>query len=235
MKGVGAEDSEGTIATALVRRIEGGDTPAEGDLFRRYSKGLLVMLRQRTGDPDLADDLHQEAFRIVLERIRKAGLQDPSRLGGFLYRTARNLVIADYRKKNRRKDESLDEVNVPTDPAAGQLRQVLLDEEAALVRQVIEELKPERDRELLYRFYLLEEEKDSICTELDLTSLHFNRVLHRAHKRFKDLLERSRKRQNLPKALAILWILIVPWGLGGNLGEINAFVASGIDQKVWPR
>lgn len=189
--------SEAELAEDLARRIESGDEAAEAELFERYSRGLLFMLRRRTGDEDLADDLHQEAFRIVLERLRRSRLDDPGRLAAFLHRTARNLVIADYRKKDRRQDQDLEDIGAPVDPAPGQLSRVLLDEEAALVRRVIDELRPERDREVLYRFYLLEEEKDAICARLELSSLHFNRVLYRAHLRFKDLLERYRKRQKL--------------------------------------
>ena len=197
MKGAAADDSEASLAEALARRIEGGDEAAESELFERYSRGLRFMLRRRTGDPDLADDLLQEAFRIVLEKLRGSGLETPAQLSGFLYRTARNLVIADFRKKDRRQDQDLDKAGPTPDPAPGQLSRIILDEEAELVRRLIDELQPERDRQVLHRFYLLEEEKDTVCTELGLTSLHFNRVLYRAHRRFRDLLVRSRKRQRL--------------------------------------
>ncbi len=233
MKRAGAEESEAKLATELVRRIESGDRAAEGDLFQHYSRGLIYMLRRRTGNRDLADDLHQEAFRIVIERLRESGLGDPGRLGGFLYRTARNLVIADYRKKDRRQDSDLEEIGPTPDPAPGQLSRVILDEEAALVRQVIEELTPERDREVLYRFYLLEEDRGSICERLGLSSLHFNRVLYRAHQRFKDLLERSRKRQNLPRASALGLALLVCVVIIDNLGGIILPVASGSDRGTW--
>ncbi len=52
----------------------------------------------------------------------------------------------------------------------------------------------DRDRQILYRFYIAEEDKERICADLDLSSLHFNRVLFRARQRFKDLLESSRVR-----------------------------------------
>src|ERR1044072_7592127 len=57
---------EAEIATDLVRRIAAGDTAAESALVERYSRGLLYLLKRLGGPPDLADDLHQEAFRIVL-------------------------------------------------------------------------------------------------------------------------------------------------------------------------
>ena len=184
------------IAIDLVHRVEAGDSSAEGELVERYSRGLLYMLLRTTGDPYLADDLHQDAFRVVLERLRTSGLEDPGRLAGFLHRTARNLFIAEYRKKVRRKtDDGLDgEARQAADPAPSQLSEVLYDEEAGLVRRLIGELKSNRDRQILYRFYIAEDDKERIRADLGLSSLHFNRVLFRARQRFKDLLERSAKR-----------------------------------------
>ncbi len=63
--------------------------------------------------------------------------------------------------------------------------------ESQCVRQVIGELKTERDRQLLLRFYLAEDDKEQICSDLGLSSLHFNRVLFRARQRFKVLLEQT--------------------------------------------
>lgn len=186
-----AQCGEAEVATDLVRRIQSGDASAEGEFVERYSRGLLYMLRRTVGDPFLADDLHQDAFRVVLERLRASELEDPDRLAGFLHRTARNLFIAEYRKKARRKtDDGLDgQASGAVADAPGQLSEVLLDEEAGLVRRLIGELKSDRDRQILYRFYIAEDDKERICADLGLSSLHFNRVLFRARQRLKDLLE----------------------------------------------
>ncbi|MCP4664535.1 MAG: hypothetical protein GY856_54820 [bacterium] len=47
----------------------------------------------------------------------------------------------------------------------------------------------ERDREVLSRFYLAEEDKEQICCDLGLAGEHFKRVLFRARRRFKKLYE----------------------------------------------
>jgi len=46
-----------------------------------------------------------------------------------------------------------------------------------------------RDRDLLMRFYLHDEDKALICRELNLSEEHFNRVIFRARNRFRELLE----------------------------------------------
>src|SRR6185436_5403273 len=48
-----------------------------------------------------------------------------------------------------------------------------------------------RDREILVRFYLQEEEKEAICRDLALAPDQFDKVLHRARARLKELLEAS--------------------------------------------
>jgi RNA polymerase sigma-70 factor (ECF subfamily) len=192
----GPDSTEAEVATDLVRRIAAGDATAEGILVERYSRGLLYLLRRQGVSPELADDLHQETFRIALERLRRRELDDPAGLAGFLRGTARNLVIAEHRKTARRKtDGDPDGLEQAVNPAPGQLQNVLLDEEANIVRRLIGELPTARDQQLLMRFYVAEEEKESICSDLGLDSLHFNRVLFRARSRVKELLARFQARQ----------------------------------------
>ena len=154
-------------------------------MVRRYSRGLLFHLRRTAGDPDLADDLHKETFRVVLERLRGDGIGEPERLVGFILGTGRNIFLGGWRKRARRGEgTSLDAVAVdPADPVPGQLDQHLRDEEIHKVRRLI------GDRQILFRFYVAEEGKERICADLGLSSLHFNRVLFRARQRFKELLQ----------------------------------------------
>ncbi|HSS75550.1 MAG TPA: hypothetical protein VLV54_02295, partial [Thermoanaerobaculia bacterium] len=77
-------------------------------------------------------------------------------------------------------------------------------------------------REILLRFYIAEEDKDRIAADHGLSSLQFNRVLHRARQRYKELfLERTGGRPGLsPVESAIILLLITLWkgalrGAGG--------------------
>ena len=188
----GPQPDEAEVATGLAGRIAAGDRAAEEELVQRYSRGVLYLLRRLGASPELAEDLHQDTFRIVLERLRHKGLADPAGLAAFLRATARNLLIAERRKTARRRTEADDEELARTEhPAPSQLSAVLLDEEAETVRRLIRELPSDRDRQILLRFYVAEEEKEAICTDLGLDSLHFNRVLFRARQRFKEILRRQ--------------------------------------------
>lgn len=192
------EESEATVASQLVERVHRGERGAEEELFARYGNGILFMLQRASGDPALAEDLRQETFRIVLTRLRSRGLEEPGGLSGYLRGTARNLLIADRRKKARRKTEADHEkVVAAADTRYGQAQKVLRHEEASIVHKLIAEMSAERDRQLLYRFYIAEDDKNDICLDLGLSSLHFNRVLFRARQRFKDLWTRFERQQKL--------------------------------------
>ena len=176
-------------AIDLVKRIHAGDKLAEGALIQHYGRGVLLMLEQRTQDRQLAADLHQDTFVIIIERLRGKSLIEPHKLGAFIYGTARNLLVGDQRKKVRRKtfaDTNI--VSETADSNSGPFQNVNRDEEAKIVHQIISSMRSKRDRTLLIRFYIDEEEKEKICLELNLSSLHFNRVLFRARRRFRELL-----------------------------------------------
>jgi RNA polymerase sigma-70 factor (ECF subfamily) len=185
--------AEDAAAVALAARIGRGDAGAEAELVERYSRGVRLMLRRLVRDPALAEDLHQGTFRVVLERLRGAGLADPAKLPAFFQRTARNLFLGAWRKSARRGEQAVAEpAESAPDPQPGQLEELLHAERRATVRQLIEELPTERDRQILLRYYAAEQDKARICAELDLSAQHFDRVLFRARGRLRELLARAR-------------------------------------------
>lgn len=175
----------------LVRRIVSGDPGAEAELVRRFSRALSFLLRRLTRDEAAAEDLFQETFRRVIEKVRDGELREPEKLPGFVSSMARNLFLGSVRRSGRRQqwqgDPEVSETH--PDPAPGQLTNLLARERAAAVRRVLAELKNDRDREILGRFYIADETKEDICRDLGLTDLHFNRVLFRARQRYKELFE----------------------------------------------
>lgn len=181
-----------TSPADLVRRIRNGDPQAEEELITRFGEGLTFLLRRWTRGHSDAEDLYQETFRLGLEKIRRGEVRDPERLAGFLRSLARNLSIEHYRKAARRgaREEEIESAADVTQPETGQLGQLLRKEKVSLVRRLLEELGSERDRQVLFRFYIAEEDKESIRTDLGLTAPEFNLVLFRARRRYRDLYER---------------------------------------------
>jgi RNA polymerase sigma-70 factor (ECF subfamily) len=182
------EASDKTEWLEWVRRITAGDADAEEELVRRYQDGIAVIISRVVHNESITEDLSQETFRIVLEKIRDGDVRDPERISGFICGVARNLAL-DYVRKMRRltNQEELGTAEQIRDPRPDQYEQLLNKERAEIVRQVISKMKVERDREVLFRYYIAEEDKDQICADLNLTSHQFNSVIFRALKRYKEL------------------------------------------------
>jgi RNA polymerase sigma-70 factor, ECF subfamily len=180
--------------TCLVSRIMSGDQRAEAELIERYHHGIRIILRRELGETAAAADLYQETFRLVLERIRRGDVREPEKLPGFVCSVARNLVIDHFRRAARqeRLTENEEPLLLPC-PAPDQLEELLRKERTALVLRVLKEMPNKRDVQVLFRFYLAEDEKEQICADLGLNRFHFNIVIHRARRRFRELYERAMK------------------------------------------
>jgi RNA polymerase sigma-70 factor (ECF subfamily) len=175
----------------LLSRIRSGDQQAEAELVECYKCAVMSIIRQGVDDPATADDLYQETFCIVLEKIRQGDVREAEKLSGFVCGVARNRVIKYFQRVGQRRSLTpLEEIEHLPHPSSDQLEQLLQKEKTDLVWQILKEMTNERDIQVLFRFYLAEDDKEQICADLELTSLHFNRVLHRARKRYRELYKR---------------------------------------------
>jgi RNA polymerase sigma factor (sigma-70 family) len=181
-------DQAALEAQRIAAAIAQGDRRAEDAFVRRFGPGLTAVLRVRCNDPELCKDLAQETLRVALLRLRAGKMEQPEAMAGFLRGTALNLLANELRRSERRMTESaadwIDEiVSESSDPYDTVESEDLVHH----VREVIGGMKVARDRELLWCFYVDEEPKEVLCTRFELSSEHFDRVLHRARQRLKEL------------------------------------------------
>jgi RNA polymerase sigma-70 factor (ECF subfamily) len=195
-----------TVAVPPKTALRGEETPVDLSAFYREYAGLRSLIIRRVGDPEAAADILQDAIVTTLQKLRNGQIDNPQFIGGYIYRVALN-HLRNYRRKDKselsdaRDVETLaDQANVPADT------QLQRGQWAKMARNVLRALPTSRDREILIRFYLDEENKDSICSSLGLSEAHFTRVIFRARNRFRVLLERSGYRKADMLSL-VLWIL----------------------------
>ena len=157
----------------------------------RNMAGLRAQLARVTGSVELASDLLQDAVVTALQKLRAGQISDPAHLDGYVYRVALN-HLRNYRRKDRSRTATSEELSEPVESTESSrpVKDLEVDQWARLVKQLLQQVPLARDRELLVRFYLDEESKQELCQAFGLTELHFNRVIHRARDRFKDLLQR---------------------------------------------
>jgi RNA polymerase sigma-70 factor (ECF subfamily) len=181
------ERSDFSLVEAVAERSE-----LQNQLYLRYRRPLLQVFHHRRIDRDAADDLLQRTFLQAIKKIRTEGLDDPGNLGGYLYRTACKLATAYWRGELSHRHENDRELLTNLKDEALSLEE-RLDHEllAKHVRDLMDHLPVQRDREVLERFYLHEEPRTAIRESLQLTDMQFNQVLWRARQRFGDILRKA--------------------------------------------
>jgi RNA polymerase sigma-70 factor (ECF subfamily) len=193
-----ALQEEAQIAAAIVRGVRNGDGDAEARLVERYSNGLRFLLLRRVHDDERAQDLLQDTFYIAISKLREIDLECPERLAGYLRGIAIRVALNAGRRRQREPYAMEDEAvaQIP-DREPRQFDHVAREQTLTAVHKLLRSMPVKRDREILTRFYVEDQDKDEICKALNLDSLHFNRVLFRAKKRFRKILEKSTRISDL--------------------------------------
>jgi len=84
------------------------DEAALGELYDRYEARIFSYIYRRIGDEPLAEDLTAQVFVKMLQAIRDRRAWHSS-FSGWLYRIAHNVVIDQYRLRDRHQQIGLDD------------------------------------------------------------------------------------------------------------------------------
>ncbi|HMN44561.1 MAG TPA: sigma-70 family RNA polymerase sigma factor [Povalibacter sp.] len=159
-------------------------------LIESQYTGLLRLLRQKLRNEQLAADALSQALITTLEHLDAGRISEPQLIGGYIFQVAMNQMRNHRRKMAERSERRADPEAVDALPAPDTgIDKDLEPAIATKVRSVIEALSTTRDREIVKRFYLDEEDKASICSDMGLSALHFDKVIFRARQRMRGLLE----------------------------------------------
>jgi RNA polymerase sigma-70 factor, ECF subfamily len=96
----GRMSDDGHIDLALLERWHAGDRSAAAELVQRHQRPLLGFLLSMCGERALAEDLLQETFLRVLERLVR--YEEHGRFRALLFQIARNLCSDHFRTRKRR-------------------------------------------------------------------------------------------------------------------------------------
>jgi RNA polymerase sigma factor (sigma-70 family) len=171
----------------LVDRIRLSETDGMEELYLLFSKGIRFYLCRQLGPQELDDKVH-DTFVVVVQAIRRGELREPSRLMGFVRTIVRRQVAAhiDRVVHTRRDQIDLDSTVRLAAPEGNPEERAIFSERTHLINRVLGELS-DRDREILTRFYLLEQSQDQICSEMALSETQFRLLKSRAKARFGEL------------------------------------------------
>jgi RNA polymerase sigma-70 factor, ECF subfamily len=171
-------------------RIGGLSQEAVAALIEQNYVGLRLLVARRCHDPHVAADLLNEAVVTTWTKWQAGKIERPEQIAGYVLQVTMNLLRNHRRaiaeRPERRADAAkLQELAIEREPGDETIEREI----AVQVKRVLREMSSPRDRSILVRFYLDEEEKDVICQDMGLSPLQFDKILHRARGRLRKLLE----------------------------------------------
>jgi RNA polymerase sigma-70 factor (ECF subfamily) len=148
----------------LLGRIQRGEADLFGPLIKRHERELFGYLRRYLGDQALAEDVFQNTFLKLYEKVGQYEKGRPFR--PWLYTMATNLAIDAQRRLGRRPSVSIDQARQQDEQGQAQPLADLLNgseadpfaqlaekERQALVRQGIEALPEHLKQTVLLAYY----------------------------------------------------------------------------------
>jgi RNA polymerase sigma factor (sigma-70 family) len=170
-----------------VDRIRAGDPAGLEELYRVFSRGIRFHLCRQLGSQEIDDRLH-DTFLTVVQAIQHGELREPERLMGFVRTIVRRQVACyiDRAVHVRRDYQDIESTEPVPDVRETPEERVISKQRAEIVESVLRGIS-RRDREILTRFYLLEQSQQQICSEMDLSDTQFRLLKSRAKARFGKL------------------------------------------------
>jgi RNA polymerase sigma-70 factor (ECF subfamily) len=173
-----AENSEPRVSE-IVCAIQAGCPDAQEQLYDLLSRGMRILISRRLAPQDVDDVLHT-SFIAVVAAIRSNRIDRPEALIGYARTIVNRQIFAAIGSYVRgRTQETADASHIDLPVYSTPELDYIDDERREHVRKCIEQLRP-MDREILYRFYVLEQSKEEICHDLKLTETAFRLAKSRA-------------------------------------------------------
>ena len=175
-----------------VDRIRAGDPIAMTELYTVFTRGIRYLLLRSLGVEEVDDRVH-DCFVIVAEAIRSGELRDPARLMGYVRTVVRRHIAAsieDAISRRRTTVEFEDSAFSVSDWKNNPEQNLLARQRAEIARRVFNGVSRRDPREILRRFYLLEQPQELICQEMGLSYNQFRLLKSRAKARFGKLGQR---------------------------------------------
>lgn len=168
-----------------LRRLKDGEAATEHH-FAQYFDPLIRMKAMKAGPQSsrAAEDIRQETLLRVIESVRQGKVEHPERLGAYVLAVCHNVIREWFRGDRRFVQLPEQSPEVPSGQASAEAG-LLEQERKNLVRRALGELGA-KDRELLRRVCLDDQDKNGICSEFGVTREYLRVLLHRARMRLRS-------------------------------------------------
>jgi RNA polymerase sigma factor (sigma-70 family) len=186
----------GPLWTALVQQVAAGDPDAIQALYA-FLAGLKGYFWKHIGAED-AEDMFHDLIVVLIRQIQNGSVEDPERLPGYVFAIARRQIAAQIGLRMRSRSAcNVDGVQL-SDPAEDTETSLARKELRAIARRVLKAM-PVQQREMLIRFYILEQLPEVIQEELGITPTQFRLIKSRVKARFAELCRTAAERKPMRK------------------------------------
>lgn len=175
-----------------VRRLREGDQATEEHFASYFGDLIHIKVASRLRSAQSADDVRQETLLRVIRNLRGGSIEHPERLGAYVNTVCNHVILEMFRRDKRLNQFPEDFPDIPSGQTSAETA-LLKRERRTLVMEALDQLSP-KDRELLRRVCLEEQDKDSVCKEFQVTRQYLRVLLHRSRHRLRETLNREVER-----------------------------------------
>ena len=141
----------------LVRAYIDGQDAALDVLVSRHQQKVFSYIMMKVKNPDIANDIFQDAFIKVIKTLRKGKYNEEGKFLPWVMRIAHNLTI-DHLRRNKRMNfvnatEEFNVVDVIPEESLNAERSMVKDQIEDDLRKLIDELPEEQREVLIMRHY----------------------------------------------------------------------------------
>ena len=134
-----------------------GTEAALATLIKRHQSKIFGFIYSKLGDRDLANDIFQDTFIKVIRTLKSNAYNEEGKFLPWVMRIAHNLIVDHYRSNKKmplyRETEEFSIFSIMTDDALTIENQLISDQVAKDLRQLVEELPGDQKEVLMMRLY----------------------------------------------------------------------------------
>ena len=161
----------------------------EALLAREYRSRILYFALKHLRDRAAAEEITHETILIVIQSLREKRVRDETKLGGYIFGVAKNLILR-HQSARAREVGGADAGDNPaslwaTHPEA----EFLLQEQHSIVRQALDQLGA-LDREILHHSFVSGDRLEDIAQKLGIPYAAARKRKSRAVDRLRKIFEK---------------------------------------------
>jgi RNA polymerase sigma-70 factor, ECF subfamily len=141
----------------LVHDYIAGNEAALATLIKRHQSKIFGFIYSKLGDRDLANDIFQDTFIKVIRTLKSNAYNEEGKFLPWVMRIAHNLIVDHYRSNKKmplyRETEEFSIFSIMTDDTMTIENQLISDQVAKDLRQLVDELPADQKEVLMMRLY----------------------------------------------------------------------------------